>query len=212
VTAMSRNVGRAQKRRAVSSARHCETCAADLAFLLREDRPEYEGAPDQIRVVDLFAGGGGLTIGAAEAARRVGMRTTVALAVENAAAAADVYALNFPDANLVCSDVAALFDGPVGTRVTAAQRKVAREVGAVDLLLAGPPCQGYSDLNNQTRRKDPRNSLYLRAARAAEVLSPTFVVMENVPAVRHDKGDVVALTTAALEAVGYRSRARSSTS
>jgi DNA (cytosine-5)-methyltransferase 1 len=202
VTAMSRNVGRAPKRRAVSSASHCETCAADLAFLLRDDRPEYERAPDQIRVVDLFAGGGGLTIGAAEAARRVGMGTTVALAVENAAAA-DVYALNFPDANLVRSDVVELFGGPVGTHVTGAERKVAREVGAVDLLLAGPPCQGHSDLNNHTRRTDPRNALYLRAARAAEVLSPTFVVIENVPAVQRDKGDVVALSTAALEAVGY---------
>ena len=182
---------------------HCDTCAADLSFLLTKDRPRYEGGSSQVRIVDLFAGGGGLTLGAAEAARRVGKGTTVALAVENAEDAADVFALNFPYANLVRSDVAELFDGALGARATASERKVAREIGAVDLLLAGPPCQGHSDLNNHTRRSDPRNALYLRAPRAAEVLSPTFVVIENVPTVQHDKGDVVARSTAALEAVGY---------
>jgi DNA (cytosine-5)-methyltransferase 1 len=193
-------------RRAVGTAQQkedCETCAADFAFLGMKDRPDYEGTPPQIRVVDLFAGGGGLTIGAAEAARRAGRGTTVALAVENADSAADVYALNFPDANLVRSDVVDLFDGSLGARASASERKIARQVGEVDLLLAGPPCQGHSDLNNHTRRTDPRNALYLRTARAAEVLRPTFVVVENVPAVRHDKGDVVAVATAALEAVGY---------
>lgn len=160
------------KHRAAASASRCKACAADSAFLRTKDRPDYEGGPHQIRVADVFAGGGGLTIGVAEAARRVGRGTTVALAVENSSAAADVYALNFPDANLIVSDIVELFDGPLGGRVTAAERKVARAVGDVDVLVAGPPCQGHSDLNNHTRRNDPRNALYLRAARAAEVLRP----------------------------------------
>ncbi len=187
----------------VPSAGECDTCAADLAFLRRKDRPDYEATSPQIRLVDLFAGGGGLTIGAAEAARRVGKGVTVVLAVENADAAADVYELNFPRANLVRSDVARLFDGPLGARATATERKIIRKVGEVDVLLAGPPCQGHSDLNNHTRRRDPRNALYLRAARAAEVLLPAYVVIENVPAVRHAEDDVVSRATKALEAVGY---------
>jgi DNA (cytosine-5)-methyltransferase 1 len=157
----------------------------------------------KIRVVDLFAGGGGLSIGAAEAARRVGIGTNIVLAVENADAAADVYALNFPHANLDRSDVAELFDGALGAKLTLGERQLARLTGHVDLLLAGPPCQGHSDLNNHTRRNDPRNALYLRAARAAEVLRPTFVAIENVPAVRHDKGNVVGAATQALKAAGY---------
>src|SRR5712692_5022639 len=40
-------------------------------------------------------------------------------------------------------------------------------------------------LNNYTRRLDPRNGLYVRVARAAEVLRPMSVVIENVPAIRH---------------------------
>jgi len=181
----------------------CETCVADLEFLQTTARPDFEVGGSKIRVVDLFAGGGGLTLGAAEAARRVGLGTNVVLAVENDDAAADVYALNFPAANLDRSDVAKLFDGVLGAASTSAERKLAKKIGPVDLLVAGPPCQGHSDLNNHTRRKDPRNALYLRAARAAEVLLPTYVVVENVPAVRHDKGKVVASATAALEAAGY---------
>lgn len=181
----------------------CETCRADRAFLRATKRPDYEVLEPKIRIVDLFAGGGGLTIGAAEAARRVGLGTDVVLAVENAGAAADVYALNFPAANVDRSDVAELFDGALGMKPSQRERKLAQEIGSVDLLLAGPPCQGHSDLNNHTRREDPRNALYLRAARAAEVLRPTFLVIENVPAVRHDKGDVVASATRALEVAGY---------
>lgn len=188
---------------AIAAVAKCETCAADQEFLRATARPEYEAGDLKIRVVDLFAGGGGLTIGAAEAARRVGLGTTVALAVENDDTAADVYALNFPDANLDRSDVAKVFDGALGAKPTSNERKLARLLGHVDLLVAGPPCQGHSDLNNHTRRNDPRNALYLRAARAAEVLFPTFVVIENVPAVRHDEGRVVAVATSALEAAGY---------
>lgn len=181
----------------------CQRCAADQTFLRMETRPVYESGTKKLRVVDLFAGGGGMTIGAAEAALRLGFGTDVALAVEHDDAVADVYALNFPAARLKRVDVAALFDGTLGSRLTASERTLRRQLGAVDLLVAGPPCQGHSDLNNHTRRDDPRNALYLRAARAAEVLRPTFVVIENVPTVRHDIGKVVDLATSALRAADY---------
>ena len=148
----------------------------------------------------------------AAAASRLGSRkqrtgwdagTEVALAVENDDHAADVYGLNFPHANLVRSDVEALFDGELGTPVTASERSISLAVGEVDVLVAGPPCQGHSDLNNHSRRQDPRNALYLRVVRAVEVLRPTVVVVENVPAVRHDQGGVVERSTRVLEAAGY---------
>ena len=170
---------------------------------MTEDRPDYEGAPNPFRLVDLFAGGGGLTVGVAEAARRIGRGTEVALAVENDDHAADVYGLNFPHANLERDGVEALFDGEVGAPVKAPERSIARAVGETDVLVAGPPCQGHSNLNNHTRRQDPRNALYLRAIRAAEVLRPTLVVIENVPTVRHDKGGVVERSTQVLKAAGY---------
>jgi len=182
----------------------CAVCAQDLAFLQTRDRPDYEAGDRGLRVVDLFAGGGGLTLGAAEAARRAGLAMSVVLAVEQDRAAHDVYELNFPKAALECADVSTLFDGELGTKPTGAEKELVKRVGPVDLLLAGPPCQGHSDLNNKTRHQDPRNALYLSAARAAEVLQATFVVIENVPGVRHDRGSVVEKATIALRSAGYQ--------
>ncbi len=125
------------------------------------------------------------------------------LALENDDDAADVFALNFPKANLVRSDVCDVFGGDVGRGLTSTERKRRKEIGDVDFLLAGPPCQGHSDLNNHTRRSDPRNVLYLRAARAAEVLRPSFVIIENVPAVEHDADAVVEQASDVLQAAGY---------
>lgn len=186
-----------------SRATACVRCATDHAFLASKNHPDYEGAPSPLQLVDLFAGGGGLTIGVAEAALRMGRGTEVALAVENDDRAADIYGLNFPRANLVRSSVEALFDGDLAAPFTAAERSIALAVGEVDALVAGPPCQGHSNLNNHTRRQDPRNALYLRAVRAVEVLRPNLVVIENVPTVRHDKGGVVERATQVLEAAGY---------
>jgi len=181
----------------------CDRCAVDREFLTARVRPDYEAAPDPLQLADLFAGGGGLTIGVAEAALRMGRGTEVALAVENDDRAADIYGLNFQRANLVRASVEALFDGELAAPFTASERGIALAVGEVDVLVAGPPCQGHSNLNNHTRREDPRNALYLRAVRAVEVLRPTLVVIENVPTVRHDKGGVVERATQVLEAAGY---------
>src|SRR5579884_2866294 len=101
------------KRRPFST--DCPTCDADQAFLRASSRPAYEGMDYPIRVVDLFCGGGGLTLGVAEAARRAGRGTNIVLAVEIDNAAADVYALNFPKADLRRVDVATLFDGALRT-------------------------------------------------------------------------------------------------
>ena len=204
VSAVSRNSHQGQLRSAPAEyAKACGRCDVDREFLVTRERPNYEGAPSPLQLVDLFAGGGGLTIGVAEAALRMGRGTEVALAVESDDRAADIYGLNFPRANLVRSSVEALFDGELAAPFTASERSIALAVGEVDVLVAGPPCQGHSNLNNHTRRQDPRNALYLRAVRAVEVLRPTLVVIENVPTVRHDKGGVVESATRVLEAAGY---------
>ena len=71
------------------------------------------------------------------------------------------------------------------------------------MLLGGPPCQGHSNLNNHSRRDDPRNGLYLRLARAAEVLGPTIVIAENVPTVTLDVRKAVHKAVARLKEIGY---------
>ena len=143
-------------------------------------------------------------MGMAEAARRVGHGTDVVLAVEQRPDAAQMFARNFPRACVLEADVAALFDGAVGSSPTAGEARLRARIGTVDVLLAGPPCQGHSDLNNHTRREDPRNDLYVRVARAAEVLLPISVLVENVATIEHDRGSAVPRATAVLERAGYR--------
>lgn len=181
----------------------CRTCSQDLRFLRRRTRPKYEEGKAHIRVVDLFSGCGGLTLGTAEAARRLGFATDVILAVDFELKASEVFKANFPHANVICDDVARVFDGRLGRRPTTSEASLSQRVGSADILLSGAPCQGHSDLNNHTRRRDPRNVLYLRSVRAAEILKPSVVLLENVPAVLHDEGRVIEQATARLEAAGY---------
>jgi DNA (cytosine-5)-methyltransferase 1 len=76
-------------------------------------------------------------------------------------------------------------------------------VERVDILIGGPPCQGHSDLNNHSRRNDPKNSLYLLMPAFAHALRPPVVIVENVPAVVHDSLRVVEKTRALLASMGY---------
>lgn len=182
----------------------CRICAADARFLRTATRPDYKAITPRVRIVDLFAGGGGLSLGMAEAATRIGRGTRIVLAAEQRSDAAAVYTRNFPGARTLKADVAHLFDGAVGSPPTDGEERLRAQLGNVHVLLAGPPCQGHSNLNNHTRRDDPRNDLYLRVARAAEVLQPASVLVENVPAIQHDVGSSVPRTTQALEGAGYR--------
>jgi DNA (cytosine-5)-methyltransferase 1 len=101
-------------------------------------------------------------------------------------------------------DVALLLDSPLGARPSPSETALVQEVGTVDLAFAGPPCQGHSDLNNHSRRNDPKNGLYERVARFAEIVRPRHVVVENVPTVLHDRGGVVERTAQHLRLCGYR--------
>jgi len=85
-----------------------------------------------------------------------------------------------------------------------------------DILVGGPPCQGFSRLGRAKLRKlraqsekypaeDPRNDLYRRFLAAAELWRPRAVVMENVPGMMSIDGRDAAETAASeLAAVGYR--------
>lgn len=166
-------------------------------------RPEFEVGGGPLTVVDLFAGCGGLTLGACQAGVEFGVATDVRLAVDLEESATEVYAENFKKADVETASIDDYFNGVLGARLTALEKRTRDRVGDLHLLVGGPPCQGHSDLNNHTRRDDPKNALYARMARAAEVLLPQVVLIENVPTVRNDISDVVGTTRAHLEARKY---------
>ena len=181
-----------------------EVRGCDWSYLRSRHRATL--APDAgnaIRVVDLFSGVGGLTLGAVEAATSLGKPIDVRFAGDSEPAAIRCYRQNFPGANAICGDLRSIFSEDLNKRLSKAERDLRSRVGDLDLLLGGPPCQGHSDLNNYSRRDDPKNHLYAIMGRAAAVLNPRVVVIENVPGARHDRSGSVRTTVDQLDALGY---------
>lgn len=108
--------------------------------------------------IDLFSGAGGFGVGLERAG---GNRESVA--VEADADCAATFRRNFSLATVIESDVR-----DVGFR----RRKA-------DVLVAGPPCQGFSLLNRR-REGDPRRVLFNQVLRCADEVRPAIVVVENV--------------------------------
>lgn len=183
------------------------TPASDVGAIFRDSwlrrSTAIESAGTPITVADLFSGCGGLSVGAHEAARASGHRAVHVLAVDNNTDALDVFGANFPEAELHSDPIENLVDGALGDSLTPTERKLAERFAGLDIAMGGPPCQGHSDLNNHTRRSDPRNALYLRMARFVEVTRPRFVLIENVPGVAHDKTGVVGAAVDSMAAAGY---------
>lgn len=175
----------------------------DQAWLRSCTRFESVGLRGLVRVADLFSGAGGMSIGLDEAARALGMRIEHVFAADIDSQALSTYTRNFSPSITESRPIQEFVDGHLGTALSFTERALRRAVGGVDLVVGGPPCQGHSDLNNHTRREDPKNALYERMARVAEVLEPTHLVIENVPGVQHDRSNVFHRTLAALDRLGY---------
>lgn len=165
-----------------------------------------------IHTVDFFCGSGGLSLGAAQAIGACGMNHIPLAAVDVDTEALAVYTRNFRPNAALAANAASVVDYHVYGRGDESELAYEPElidgrleslVGKVDLVLAGPPCQGHSNLNNHTRRSDPRNMLYVSVAATAIALRTKALVIENVPDVLADKTDVVGAATTILRAAGY---------
>jgi len=116
-------------------------------------------------VVDLFCGAGGMS----EGFRMAGYR--ILLGIESDKAAAETYKKNNRRTRLIIDDITLVKDA-----------KILEELGdkEVDVVIGGPPCQGFSQANTRRSADDPRNELYLEFIRIVKLLKPKFFVMENV--------------------------------
>ena len=118
------------------------------------------------KVIDVFAGVGGLSLGA----MRAGFE--LSLAVEWDEHAAKAHRVNFPKVNHSEADVSSL-DGPA--LLAAAVLKT----GELDGLIGGPPCQGFSVIGHRSVT-DPRNNLFRKFFSLVVETRPKFFVAENV--------------------------------
>ena len=181
----------------------CHTCQADTSALRSIDLPASDPSWPVINMADLFSGCGGLSLGIQRAAYDSGYSVDVRLALDSDQIAMDVYRDLFPTATAICEPIEKVLDGEIGSHSTTSEADLAHEVGHLDFMLGGPPCQGHSNLNNHSRRDDPRNGLYLRMARAAQVFRPSAIIIENVPTVTYDVQKTVQRTIDCLKSLEY---------
>lgn len=76
-----------------------------------------------------------------------------------------------------------------------------------DVIIGGPPCQGFSYANSKSDPKDPRNTLFMDYARWVEKFKPKVFVMENVSGILNRKNaqgdDVIKIIKHRFESIGY---------
>ena len=175
----------------------------DQSWLAAKDRPRVRNSDRIIRAVDLFCGCGGLTLGIREAARGLGCGFKSVFASDIDSKVLAVYTHNFQPVIPHSGPIETFINGELGTEPSESEQAFIQMVGNIDIVVAGPPCQGNSNLNNHTRRNDPKNLLYLRAVRCIELLRPTSLVIENVPEVIHEQHGVLQTADAYLRGIGY---------
>ena len=125
-------------------------------------RPKEAG---RLKTVDLFCGAGGL----AEGFRQAGYHSLGGADIDPDAVA--TFAANFPDAEAICGDLRS--PGIFARTLGLAKR--------ADVVIGGPPCQGFSQVRNHSRLiDDPKNSLYREFVRIIEEAGPRAFLMENV--------------------------------
>lgn len=123
---------------------------------------------------DLFAGAGGFSLGAHMA------DIEVAAAVEMNEHACKTYRRNLIDTGLTSTH---LFDRDI-TELSPSElmKKSGLDAKKCDILLGGPPCQGFSAHRlSDAGVNDPRNALLLRYFEYVRILRPAFFLVENVP-------------------------------
>jgi DNA (cytosine-5)-methyltransferase 1 len=175
----------------------------DQSYLRKVDSNADTSIGQTIYAADLFCGCGGLTLGVREACYALGHRLEVILAIDQYEPSLDVYKANFQPQHAYKNDIWEFINGKSGDATTPEEKALLEQLGRIDILLAGPPCQGHSDLNNRTRRKDKRNELYERVGRFAELTQPRFILIENVPNVVHADEKIIEKTTLVLEKCNY---------
>ena len=123
------------------------------------------------KIVDLFSGAGGLSLGAARAG------FDVCGAVDTDPHALTAHRLNFSSSRHLDADVAALSGESLLGLLELQPNDVCGIVG-------GPPCQGFSNMGRRDRN-DFRNGLFVDFFRIVAEVKPAFYLAENVPGILH---------------------------
>ncbi|GAA2872962.1 DNA cytosine methyltransferase [Microbacterium arabinogalactanolyticum] len=139
------------------------------------------------RIVSLFSGAGGLDLGFHLEGYEI------AFAVDRMAAAVQTHKRNFPATMSVAADITIRNEASGSLAVLDEIAKALKDGEAIGII-GGPPCQGFSRANSNSRADDPRNQMptfYLEIVEALQTrYDVQFVLFENVMGIRDAKHSV----------------------
>lgn len=145
-----------------------------------------------MRYIDLFSGSGGFSLGF----DNKGFENVFSVDIEPSFC--ETYRHNFPNHKLIQKDICELTNEEI---------KEFTEGVDVNVVIGGPPCQGFSIAGNIGRRfiDDPRNKLFKEFVRIVDIVKPKFFVMENVARLyNHNKGATRREIVTDFEELGYK--------
>ncbi|MCX6999064.1 MAG: DNA cytosine methyltransferase, partial [Candidatus Sumerlaeota bacterium] len=121
-----------------------------------------------MNIIDLFCGCGGLSYGFQNAGFKV------LLGIDNDPIALKTFQLTHPGSKIICGDISRISKDQILNEISGAK---------VDVIVGGPPCQGFS-LSGPRNLYDPRNKLLYWFLEVVKALSPKAVLIENVPGIK----------------------------
>lgn len=144
-----------------------------------------------LKYIDLFSGAGGFSLGF----DNKGFRNVFSIDIEPQFC--ETYKHNFSNHQLIEKDICEFSDSEI---------QYLKEFDEIDVVIGGPPCQGFSIAGNIGRKfvDDPRNRLFKEFVRVVKVIKPKFFVMENVARLyTHNKGETRNEIIKDFEELGY---------
>lgn len=140
-----------------------------------------------MKFIDLFAGIGGFRLGMESAGHEC-----VAFCEIDKFARASYKAIHDTEGEIELHDITTVTDDEI------------RNIGHVDVICGGFPCQAFSIAGHRRGFEDTRGTLFFEIARFAAILKPKYLFLENVKGLlNHDKGNTFEVILSALDELGY---------
>ena len=140
-----------------------------------------------MKFLDLFAGIGGFRFGMESAGHEC-----IGFCEIDKFARASYKAIHNTEGEIELHDITTVTDEEI------------RNIGHVDVICGGFPCQAFSIAGHRRGFEDTRGTLFFEIARFASILKPKYLFLENVKGLlNHDKGNTFKTILKALDGLGY---------